>query len=86
MEGWKSECWLDLAKGGIPLIDLESPRFPFHVFWKILIPHAFSLIDKTDRKEFSARVFFHSRSLIFFRFGEIILPESVSGSLGLFLS
>ena len=44
--------------GGIPLIESKNPRFPFHVFWKILIPYSrLSRIDKTDLKEFPARVF-----------------------------
>ena len=44
--------------GGIPLIDLKHPRFPFHVPWKILLPYSrFSRIDKTDLKDFLARVF-----------------------------
>ena len=34
MQGWESDCWLDLAKGGwvggIALIELKNPRFSFH--------------------------------------------------------
>ena len=66
IQGWESECWLDLAKGGwvgrIPLIALENPRFPFHAFWKILIPLSrFSRIGKTDLKDFwhASFRFFH---------------------------
>ena len=44
--------------GRIPLIEFKNPRFPFHVFQKILIPYSrFSRFDKTDLKNLSARVF-----------------------------
>ena len=44
--------------GRIPLMELKIPRFPFHVFWKILIPYSrFSRSDKTNLKDFPACVF-----------------------------
>ena len=44
--------------GGIPLNELQNPRFPFHVFWTILILYSrFSRVDKTDLKDLPARVF-----------------------------
>ena len=65
MQGWGLECWLDPAKGGwvggregFLQLNRQNPRFPFHVFRKMLIPYSrFSRIDMTDLKDCSARAF-----------------------------
>ena len=58
--------------GGNPSVELKNPRFPFYVFWKILIPYSsFSRSDKTDLKELSARVFSNISEMIFVQDFEI---------------
>ena len=49
-----SEGWV----GGIPSIEPQNPRCPLHVLWTVLIPYSrVSTIDKTELKDFLARVF-----------------------------
>ena len=68
--------WVGGWVGGIPLVELQNPRLPFHAFSKILFQYSrFSRSDKTDLKDCSALVF------EFFRSQRIISPANHRGTV-----
>ena len=53
--GWV-DGWVGGWEGGRYPFELKNPRFPFHVFWKLLMPYSrCPRTDKTDLKDLSAR-------------------------------
>ena len=73
--------------GGIPWIELKNARFSFHVFQKMLIPYSrCSIIDKTDLKDVSPRVFSKVLVCLGVVISKIIFPKNAYGLSGILLS